>query len=102
MAEDRENAGSRHWSVGIVQRPGFVVPRPQSPSSANNSRQRRRLSRSNALVYLRWSRSERRALVYLAIVREFQPMILPQFYLNCLAHASYLVRDERAGLPALV
>ena len=29
-------------------------------------------------------------------------MILRQFYLNCLAHASYLVGDERSGLAAVV
>src|SRR5713101_8758446 len=29
-------------------------------------------------------------------------MILKQFYLNCLAHASYLVGDERSGLAAVV
>ena len=29
-------------------------------------------------------------------------MILKQFYLNCLAHASYLIGDEAAGLAAVV
>jgi hydroxyacylglutathione hydrolase len=29
-------------------------------------------------------------------------VILQQFYLNCLAHASYLVGDERSGLAAVV
>src|SRR5947207_13187367 len=29
-------------------------------------------------------------------------MILHQFYLNCLAHASYLVGDEKAGIAAVV
>jgi hydroxyacylglutathione hydrolase len=29
-------------------------------------------------------------------------MILKQFYLNCLAHASYLVGDEAAGVAAVV
>ena len=29
-------------------------------------------------------------------------MILRQFYLNCLAHASYLVGDERSGVAAVV
>jgi glyoxylase-like metal-dependent hydrolase (beta-lactamase superfamily II)/rhodanese-related sulfurtransferase len=29
-------------------------------------------------------------------------MILHQFYLNCLAHASYLVGDERAGVAAVI
>lgn len=29
-------------------------------------------------------------------------MILKQFYLNCLAHASYLVGDERTGIAAVV
>jgi hydroxyacylglutathione hydrolase len=29
-------------------------------------------------------------------------MILQQFYLNCLAHASYLVADERSGVAAVV
>src|SRR6266545_3475578 len=29
-------------------------------------------------------------------------MILHQFYLNCLAHASYLVGDEQAGIAAVV
>ena len=29
-------------------------------------------------------------------------MILKQFYLNCLAHASYIVGDEKAGLAAVV
>ena len=29
-------------------------------------------------------------------------MILRQFYLNCLAHASYLVGDDRSGLAAVV
>jgi len=29
-------------------------------------------------------------------------MILKQFYLNCLAHASYLVGDEQSGLAAVV
>ena len=29
-------------------------------------------------------------------------MILKQFYLNCLAHASYLVADERSGVAAVV
>lgn len=29
-------------------------------------------------------------------------MILKQFYLNCLAHASYLVGDERSGLAVVV
>ena len=29
-------------------------------------------------------------------------MILRQFYLNCLAHASYLVADEASGLAAVV
>ena len=29
-------------------------------------------------------------------------MILRQFYLNCLAHASYLIGDERSGLAAVV
>lgn len=29
-------------------------------------------------------------------------MILKQFYLNCLAHASYLVGDEQAGVAAVV
>ena len=29
-------------------------------------------------------------------------MILRQFYLNCLAHASYLVGDEQSGLAAVV
>jgi hydroxyacylglutathione hydrolase len=29
-------------------------------------------------------------------------MILQQFYLNCLAHASYLVGDERSGVAAVV
>ena len=27
-------------------------------------------------------------------------MILKQFYLNCLAHASYLIGDEEAGIAA--
>src|SRR5262247_3939289 len=30
------------------------------------------------------------------------PMILKQFYLNCLAHASYLVGDEESRLAAVV
>src|SRR6476661_7275952 len=29
-------------------------------------------------------------------------MILHQFYLNCLAHASYLIGDEKAGTAAVV
>src|ERR1700745_2341168 len=29
-------------------------------------------------------------------------MILHQFYLNCLAHASYLVGDESTGIAAVV
>jgi hydroxyacylglutathione hydrolase len=29
-------------------------------------------------------------------------MILHQFYLNCLAHASYLVGDERSGIAAVI
>src|SRR5262245_32947196 len=29
-------------------------------------------------------------------------MILKQFYLNCLAHASYLIGDQRSGLAAVV
>ena len=29
-------------------------------------------------------------------------MILKQFYLNCLAHASYVVGDEQAGVAAVV
>jgi hypothetical protein len=29
-------------------------------------------------------------------------MILHQFYLNCLAHASYLVGDERSQIAAVV
>jgi hypothetical protein len=29
-------------------------------------------------------------------------MILQQFYLNCLAHASYVVGDEAAGVAAVV
>ena len=29
-------------------------------------------------------------------------MILKQFYLNCLAHASYLIGDERTGVAAVV
>ena len=29
-------------------------------------------------------------------------MILKQFYLNCLAHASYLVGDEQAHTAAIV
>ena len=29
-------------------------------------------------------------------------MILEQFYLGCLAHASYLVGDEQSGLAAVV
>src|SRR5690349_16309064 len=29
-------------------------------------------------------------------------MILEQFYLNCLAHASYLIGDERTGVAAVV
>src|SRR6202162_3916719 len=29
-------------------------------------------------------------------------MILQQFYLNCLAHASYLIGDERTGTAAVV
>jgi hydroxyacylglutathione hydrolase len=29
-------------------------------------------------------------------------MILRQFYLNCLAHASYLVGDEKSGLAAVI
>src|SRR4029453_14142456 len=29
-------------------------------------------------------------------------MILKQFYLNCLAHASYLVGDEESGAAAIV
>jgi len=29
-------------------------------------------------------------------------MILHQFYLNCLAHASYIVGDERSGVAAVV
>lgn len=29
-------------------------------------------------------------------------MILKQFYLNCLAHASYLVGDERSGVAAVI
>src|ERR1700724_2841809 len=29
-------------------------------------------------------------------------MILKQFYLNCLAHASYLVGDEQTGTAAVV
>src|SRR5579859_5242290 len=29
-------------------------------------------------------------------------MILQQFYLNCLAHASYLIADERSGTAAVV
>lgn len=29
-------------------------------------------------------------------------MLLKQFYLNCLAHASYIVADERTGLAAVV
>ena len=28
-------------------------------------------------------------------------MILKQFYLNCLAHASYLVGDEESGVAAV-
>src|SRR5262245_38743505 len=30
------------------------------------------------------------------------PMILKQFYLNCLAHASYLVGDEESGVAAVI
>lgn len=30
------------------------------------------------------------------------PMILQQFYLNCLAHASYLIGDEKSGVAAVV
>src|SRR5262245_19781419 len=29
-------------------------------------------------------------------------MIINQFYLNCLAHASYLVGDEKSGMAAVV
>jgi hydroxyacylglutathione hydrolase len=29
-------------------------------------------------------------------------MILKQYYLGCLAHASYLVADERSGVAAVV
>src|SRR5574339_875665 len=29
-------------------------------------------------------------------------MILKQFYLNCLAHASYLIGDEHSGIAAVV
>ncbi len=29
-------------------------------------------------------------------------MILKQFYLNCLAHASYLIGDEATGTAAVV
>src|SRR4051812_9725193 len=29
-------------------------------------------------------------------------MILHQFYLNCLAHASYIIGDERTGIAAVV
>jgi hypothetical protein len=29
-------------------------------------------------------------------------MILHQFYLNCLAHASYLVGDEASGTAAVI
>ena len=29
-------------------------------------------------------------------------MMLKQFYLNCLAHASYLVGDEDSGVAAVV
>src|SRR4026208_2534657 len=29
-------------------------------------------------------------------------MILKQFYLNCLAHASYLIGDESSGIAAVV
>ena len=29
-------------------------------------------------------------------------MILHQFYLNCLAHASYLIGDEQSGIAAVV
>ena len=29
-------------------------------------------------------------------------MILEQFYLNCLAHASYIVADEESGAAAVI
>ena len=29
-------------------------------------------------------------------------MLFRQFYLNCLAHASYLIGDEQSGLAAVV
>jgi hydroxyacylglutathione hydrolase len=38
----------------------------------------------------------------LAKVSERQGMVLHQFYLNCLAHASYLVADERSGVAVVV
>jgi hydroxyacylglutathione hydrolase len=34
--------------------------------------------------------------------RKDAPMILKQFYLNCLAHASYVVGDEGSGVAAVV
>src|SRR6476646_4097073 len=34
--------------------------------------------------------------------RESAPMILKQFYLNCLAHASYLIGDEQSRTAAVV
>ena len=37
-----------------------------------------------------------------AVLRQSRPMILKQFYLNCLAHASYLVGDETAHVAAVV
>lgn len=29
-------------------------------------------------------------------------MILKQFYLNCLAHASYVIGDEETGIAAVI
>jgi hydroxyacylglutathione hydrolase len=35
-------------------------------------------------------------------VAHIERMILHQFYLNCLAHASYIVGDERSGIAAVI
>jgi hydroxyacylglutathione hydrolase len=37
-----------------------------------------------------------------SIISRETPMILQQFYLNCLAHASYLIGDEQSAIAAVV
>ena len=89
-------------SSGCSLRTNVAGRRPEKHQAAGRRAPRQRPHRDRLRPSGRRSRAAEWPLVYLAIVGRLQPMILQQFYLNCLAHASYLIGDEATGTAAVV